>query len=119
MTPAYLDTLAALVGQLPTLEHFVGVRGCEVFLRSTEAPFCDTERPEDAEAIVALVNAAPDLLRLARRGLEVEAQTCETCQHKRNIHGADWCFNPQHDLEVETLCADFGNRCGAWKGRTA
>lgn len=71
-SPSDLDALAALLVRIPVLDHFVGVRGCEVFIRATEAPFCDTEYPEDAEAIVALVNAAEELIRLARTGLKYE-----------------------------------------------
>jgi hypothetical protein len=65
------------------------------------------------ESVVALMNAKDDLLALARRALDAEGRTCETCEWRHpwdaGLGTPDVC-----DL-VQAPCADLGHLCGGWK----
>jgi len=76
-------------------------------------------RRADIAGIVALVNAAPDLLRLAQRALETQERRCETCR-EQIIQGDDpepVCGLTMEGSPCYFYCEVFGNTCGAWQRR--
>lgn len=121
-----LDTLAALVGQMtpgpwvsgidsrPNHLTIVGQNGCPVAY--------DVFTGRNTNGIVALVNAANDLIELARKGLEPPAaggeRGCLTCLHGQDGGIAPWCakWSAKIPSSSDVMCGDI-KFCGAWTPR--
>lgn len=121
MPPADLDVLAAAVAQMtegPWAERFIyrmfkAARSDVSLLMGATA---DTDWP-NAAGIVALVNAAPALLELAREALAERERTCLKCARKfvadggHNACGMALLRGMDSD---NAACAHFGGFCGAF-----
>lgn len=126
MTTADLDALAALFAKMTpgpyTAESESDANGrfyayaqtpklgLTFLFESSFERLADTEQQANIEGIVALVNAAPDLIALARKGLEAEGRTCDKCRHRYWPRpGVDFC-KYHHNR-----CDDLGNTCGVFE----
>ena len=128
MTQHELDALAVVVAQMTpgawaSNLYLGGFYAIDVVKpngdRIAIAHLADVFRTHDTKGIVALVNAAPDLLRLAQRALETQERRCETCR-EQIIQGDDpepVCGLTMEGSPCYFYCEVFGNTCGAWQRR--
>jgi len=125
MTQHELDALAVVVAQMTpgawaSKLYLGGFYAIDVVKpngdRIAIAHLADVFRTHDTKGIVALVNAAPDLLQLAQRALEAEGRTCPTCQFMRDDeHVGEPCCT----ISLTWIpCRALGNYCGAWAARS-
>ncbi len=112
-----LDTLESAIAEATKGDWSTTASSDEYWLREVRrdgdsVAFCgdsDAEQAHaDVRAIIALHNAAPELLRLARRGLRAEREVCGTCRW----WDGDMCLSVD-GLGIGRACADT-DYCCAW-----
>lgn len=93
---------------------------CEFCRDASEEAMSDITRGEIARLLsesaelhdltLTLVEAQQlrGICRLALRALDMEAQTCDSCQSQSDDRGMKFCD------KFGQYCASLGNRCGAW-----